>query len=439
MNARRWLSHGIALLLGAAVAAAIAPNSPFKTIMGAGAASTLRSRGTGALPVKVSPRELLAALAGTRMAMARRQKMKLEIYSDWAQRDPLGLLGHLKNRAWPAGGIWHFDRVFIELSHQQPAMLPAYARAYGCQDAMEAVIHGDPRVALAILLAEKPGSFREGLMQDLFEKGERSDPEFYQRIGDVADPAAKAEATAGAAQVMLENRRFADYFRLLDQERDRLDSANIGGSFAHVMLRSQTADDLDRMESMADDVRSAAVKCMLDTVSRDMLTFGGRLEEINGVESLGRLYDVGTGMVPEKFRFDTVRVLLEHGWLDGMEDRASAAITGTDWGLGHNQELAARWKQWAMELPEADNMEMVREAAIARWIKLDPEQVSEIDGLPTQRLRDIAYLAAVASIVEWPLMVMADDVRKLVGKIVDPELRERAAQALEKRIAGKQN
>lgn len=425
MNARRWFRHGIALLLGAALAAVMAHHPSSGTMPLAGAEQNLRGHRAHVEPLKASPRELLAALAETRMSMVRRQAMKQEIYRDWAQSDPHGLLNYLNKRAWPVFSGYQFDRVFIELSRQQPHTLPAYARAYGCQDAMEAIGHGDPRVALAIVQAEMPGGFRDGFMRDLFERGEQNDPEFHLKIAEISDPEAKSEAINGAAQVMLANRRYDDFFNLLAEEREFVSPEGIGGAFASVMVSSGRVGDLNRMESLPEEVRTIAVKEQLEMISSDMIFFGKRVEDFNGEETLRRLLLPHQVDISEEYRLGTMRVLLNHGWHEGMETEISRAIAGGDFGIRPNEELAVEWKKWALELPGTDDMESIREAAISRWIKIDKDKVCEIDQLPSQRLRDTAYYALVSG-EEGEFF--SDDARHWVEKIQDPVLREKATR-----------
>ena len=408
------VSHAAVFCAAWFLAASLGGND--KTSAGPAASSKSSSSKSGSGPVtgqlaKPSPKVLLKALATTPMEAHERSALKDALLREWASNDPLGLFAYLEDRPWPSRpgylGDYGISAAFEELARRHPDQLLAWARRHGSGIALHYLARdGHPPEILALFLAQERGSIPPGAFGTLFHEGQLMIPDFHRHLPKLHDPAARTEAFDGIAAILIDTRRYDDYFALIAKLQDELDPTPVSAQLARFL--ANTGENPLLLDRLPADFRNAAIEVLLaETPSHSP-------------------FEVS---ISESFRRDLLGYLHDREFLsDDLVSQAAKLIAAEEhtYHFDGSDEVEARaWRDWALGLPVDDRYAALQEAAVRRWARRDGN-LEAIEQLPTTRLRDIAYAYAVEQV---NLEAQPGMLEEMVNRIDDPDLRNLATRA----------
>lgn len=356
---------------------------------------------------RIQPRELLTALTSVPMSAADRQSLKSSIYAQWTRSNPEGLLSYLQGKAWPG---YMMSEAFSVLAENDPQGLLRYIRENGCPDALSKLTYeGDPRARLSLLLGEGSHSYPDSVFETLFERGEDLDPDFHRRISELPDDRAKKAAFDKIGEVMIKAKRYDEYFEFLGKYGRYGSGKAIAGVFAAIVLDDHKR--LDQLDEIPEPFRDAAIKSVIaggpniirdEQATRDLLPL---LAERN---------------LLERHREDVIELILNSALDEG-------GMSGTSQGES--------WKNWALGLQEGQRWDLLRHAAIARWVAEDPRNLETIESLPTPKLQDAARIGAIISLMQNEQL---DEAKQITAGIRNAASREKISRAIKQTEAGEE-
>lgn len=393
MKGGRWITHGLAIGIGLAVAFAFSGKSAMEQPPEA-AASEHRalSRRTRERATTVRPREMLRALAFVPMESQERSSLKWEIYSKWAEEDPLGFLAHFEHRPLTRNNSNAYAYAFSALAKTHPEELLAYARRTGCEDAADTLVsEADPAVVLALLKQGGCERFPKNLLETLAEKGEELDPHFHEMLAEIQDPEARKSALSKAASEMVSAGRMEDFISFLGQNPEALAPEDAGRSIGKLLLMDRR--ELGRLDALEGEVREAAVG-----------------------EIISSLHD---GHVSEQGQRELLADLAIRGDLDSRRMDVFEKVAGAD---DISKASAEAWKNWALSLSGVEQTRPLQLGAMALWSMSTKAEADEFAAIPEGELRDGAVVGGMGRYLQDENLPEA---RKMIGLIGDAALREK--------------
>jgi hypothetical protein len=396
MNARRWITHGLALCGGFFVAFALSQKG---TTQREAVPQEERlqsfSRNAAVRPVNISARELLKSLASVPMESRERSNFKYEIYQEWAKKEPLGFLNYIEHR--PLGGYLFGDDPFLILAKTQPEELLAYAKRTGCKEAVRVLVeNADPAMVLELWQLNGGGGIPSDLLKTLARKGEDLDPHFHEKLAAITDEAARKVTLAEAASRMEAAGRTEDFFAFIRQYPDVLAPEEIGRSAGHLMLMDPR--ELGRIDSLEGEVQQAAVGEIIDS-----------------------LYDE---RVSEQGQREILATLATHGLLDSRRKEVFEMLMEDD---DKSKESVVAWRDWALSLSGSEETRPLQLASIVRWSLSTKAEATDFVALPVGPLRDGAAVGGMVRYLEDENLL---DARKMIDLIGDSKLREKIEEFL---------
>jgi hypothetical protein len=396
MNAKRCITHGLALCGGFFVAFALSQKGttqrevvPQEKKLGS------FSRNAAVRPANISARELLKSLASVPMESQERSNFKYEIYQEWAKKDPLGFLDYIEHR--PLGYYLNSDDPFLILAKTQPEELLAYAKRTGCKAAVRVLVeNADPSTVLALWQLNGGGGIPMDLLQTLARRGEDLDPHFHEKLAAISDQAARKVTLAEAASRMVDAGRTEDFFAFIRQYPEALVPEEIGRGAGHLMLMDPR--ELSRLAALEVEVQKAAVGEIIDSFHDDRVSEQGQREILATLATRGLL---------DSRRKEVFEMLMDVG--------------------DNSNESVVAWRDWAVSLPGSEETRPLQLASIVRWSLSTKAEAADFVALPVGPLRDGAAVGGVGRYLEEENLLEA---RKMIDLIGDSKLREKVEDYL---------
>lgn len=403
MKGSALITHSLCLLLGwvlvsLALGLKHSPNSLELTNV------AKSPRPHSSLQKSAPPLALLATLARESIDPKSRRWIKLRILWDWAENDPVGLLEHLENRAWPTP---NFGQPFSALAKSNPDYLLDYARREGCPQALRILSKdGDPRTVLDLFLAQAPRAIPEEYFGELFEAGGTLDPEFHVNLQRIQNPDQFVAAFRRTSEILLAHRRPETYLTLVEENLERLSPEWVAEDFAYQVVQNEL--DVGLVGGLPAPLQEA------------------------GLDQILQVLDDGSSS--DAFQRTSLNILQKNGWLSERVDATLQVIKSHAHRGSHDASHlreAAAWRDWALALPNSEANRFLREAGVRRWIVSRPDSWQEIAELPSQSLRDVAYTAVL---YQLDLTKHAEQIEWITRQINDEPLRRVAENIVAERI-----
>lgn len=399
------ISHGLAVAAGVVVAAMLSPRPVAGgSSVDARPALAAKSAARGERASAPGPREMLEELSHLPMDPYQRSNLKRELWGEWAKADPVGVLHHLKGRAWPhgAGSFYGPSLAFDELARKDPEALIDYARKEGCGDAWAALgDDGYPGKILPLLLgkgSEEP--IPADLFDTLFRHGLAVDSSFHEEFSKLQDPDQRSAAFAAISEELLERNRIADYFHFIAESG--MEPAVIGKVFGDY------AGDHPGLIGEIEDLPEAARPVAVGGVIDGLIEGNPSAEEI-----MTALWDLdATGW----WRWTAS----EPEW----QDKLQHLMGDTLWG----DENDDAWFDWALKLPDGEVAQVMKETALHRWAgRPGPDWRPRLAAISEPELRDMATAALALGLPG------EEEASAVVAMISDEALRMKTAGELKER------
>ncbi len=361
------VTHGVALLLGFGAVVIFAKQSETgetSRVIHDGSRSDIRDRKPVGryLSSSGSFRTAYGLIASRPMSRDERRALRNDLFEEWGNRDPQGLLAFLdKKSVWPNGFSFYSDLGNLELD--RPDLLLDFAIRNGCEDALVPLERGDP-VVIARLIDALPAPRKGSELLKLRDVA-------YQKMGKQGITTASPSAAnlQGAAESMLEDGRLEEFFHTFGE----IDDAAVRSKLAQALGRSLGYERLDQ--------RVLGTICNLP-----------RGLQINATSELFR--NSGAAMAFPEARED------RRHWIDQFA--AQGLAEGAAHGIGDlfeagdhdrvNEEIVAWVRRW----PDDGSLLPLVEALISEWSSYDRVvMIRELAAMPDGRVRNRLAAAAL--------------------------------------------
>lgn len=392
---RTATTHGVAVLLGLGFSAMFFSNNELPDIGETSEATgrpakRARHHPQGNLTSSEAYRTTYQALASHPMSAEERRRVADELFKEWGNRDPLGLLTFLEEkRAWPVD--FSFSSHLGDLVLDRPDVLLDFALRNGCDDPLRQLAHGDP-VTVSRLIDALPES----------EKGagiRRIEELVHEKMGRLGIEMAVPTHNylKGAALAQLEEGRLDEFFTTFGMI-DAADTkewlaSRLGGTLADGRL---DAVALEAIAKLPLEWQSAAISRMYDG-SRGTMVFSESREERRTL--IGKL----TGLELAEVAKDGVSAL--------FEDEV-------------REEVNRETLDWVMGFPPDDSWKLIEEAVFSYWARFDlPAMANEISLISDDAIRARMAEGAVRGVRSWDFSEEAKpNLARLIALTTDPEV-----------------
>ncbi|MFK7911615.1 MAG: hypothetical protein AB8F34_13590 [Akkermansiaceae bacterium] len=403
------ITHTAVFLLGWIFVSLANPDPPakkFSTQISSTGKDTARRKTTK--PQRAKPVTTLETLAHTPMESRQRKAYKKELIEKWAAHDPLGLLEHMTNRKWPQDHWSDFSPgdAFNQLAKTHPHELLRYGRENGCPKALITLARrGNPHLVLQLFLEQKEHPIPAHYYRELFESGCGKDPDFHHLVHSAPDRESLSLAFIGSGKALLAIERHEEYFRFFEKHQGAIDVGQAIVEFSSSIVKK--SDGMSMISSLPVQYHERAIKELLEKSIHHNIT-------------------------DNDHRMNMLDTMIKKDWIRSHGQAATEIIkidTNTWWSNpSYDLQIARKWHQWALTVPDQPHLADIQRTAIRRWILRAPSDWEKIAQLPSQKLRDVAYTAAVDSSMDH------ERSQWMVSQIHDTHYREAAEKTLQNKM-----
>lgn len=349
-----------------------------------------RHQPPGNLTSSEAYRTIYQAVASHPISAEERRRVADDLFEEWGDRDPLGLLAFLeKKRVWPTE--FSFSSHLGNLARDRPDVLLDFAIRNGCLDALRPLVDGDPvtvsRLIEALSESEKGAGIRE-IEKLVHEKMGRL--ELLVAVPTLA-------YLEGAALAQLEEGRLDDFFTTFGMVDAAKTKERVAAQLGETLACGRLDDAaLELISKLPLESRSFAVSGLFGS-SGETMVFAESREERRAL--IGKL----TGLGLAEGAKDGVSVLFEN------EVR---------------EEVNRETLDWVMDFSPDHSWRSIEKAVLSKWAGFDlPAMADGISAIADEAVRGRLAEAAVRAVRSEGVSEEAKpDLARLMALITDPEV-----------------
>lgn len=341
------------------------------------------------LSSRLNFRDLHRELSALPVSRDERIKLKSQLYSEWAARDPEGLLAFLENKHhWPEELKMY---AFQSLAKSRPDLLLDFGIRNGCEELLRYLSYGDPEV-IARMIDALPASQKGEKLIDVRD-------EAYRSMGKngILTASLNAANLRGLAENLLAEGRLDEFFETFG----RIDVHSIRSDLAWQLGRALAEEKqndwvLESISKLPLQHRNNAASELLSQSSGDFEFSDTREEGRRWIEKL-----VVNGMA--------------EGAKRGIDDLFPAAA---------QQEVNRETLDWVKRFPTDEAWQPIVKEVFEQWFRSDSTaMVEELESISDHAQRE---RLAVQAVHGAKMNGIGDDDRpklaRLMALITDPDL-----------------